>query len=60
MEEKIQVLGNLSLTFEGHNSMDAEALMESLSGAIRAYKATLSAKYDEFIFEIITPFEDEA
>ena len=52
MEEKIQVLGNLSLTFEGHNSMDAEALMESLSGAIRAYKATLSAKYDEHDTEI--------
>lgn len=46
MEEKVQMLSNMSLTFEGQNSIDAEVLMSSLSGAIKAYRATLSAEYD--------------
>ncbi len=45
MDEQVQMLGNMSLRFEGRDSIDLETLMSSLSGAAKAYKATLSATY---------------
>lgn len=45
MEEKTQMLANMSLTFGGQNSIEAEILMASLGGAVKAYKAALLAEY---------------
>lgn len=45
MDEQVQMLGDISLKYEGKNSIDLDTLMSSLSGAAKAYKATLSATY---------------
>lgn len=45
MDEQVQMLGNMSLKFDGKDSIDLDTLMSSLSGAAKAYKATLSATY---------------
>ena len=52
MEEKYQDLGNFSLTYLGHDSMEAVVLVESLSGAIEAYRAALYSEYKGYDVEI--------
>lgn len=47
MDEQVQMLGNMSLKFDGKDSIDLDILMSSLSGAAKAYKATLYATYED-------------